>query len=200
MPIAAGLLVAMGVLPSDGLTETVVMGELGLDGSIRAVPGVLPAAIYASAQGFSIVCPKASGAEAAWAGDLSVIAPASLLELVNHLKGTQILSAPEPKLAEPSETLPDFADVKGQDAAKRAIEIAAAGGHALLMMGPPGSGKSMLAARMPSILPPLSPAEALEISMIASVAGELSQGGISRQRPVRTPHHSASQPALVGGG
>lgn len=200
LPIAAGLLVAMGVLPSDSLNDAIVMGELGLDGSLRSVPGVLPAAILASAKGFSFVCPAETGAEAAWAGEVTVWAPASLLALVNHLKGSQILAAPEPKLAEPHAKLPDLADVKGQQSAKRALEIAAAGGHTMVMMGPPGSGKSMLAARMPSILPPLSPQEALEVSMVASVAGELTGGAISRARPFRTPHHSASQPSLIGGG
>lgn len=200
LPIAAALLAAMGVLPADSLSQMVVMGELGLDGSIRAVPGVLPAAIFSHAAECAFVCPAATGAEAAWAGDLEVLAPASLLALVNHLKGAQVLSAPEPQLFETDEVLPDFNDVKGQETAKRALEIAAAGGHALMMVGPPGSGKSMLAGRMPSILPPLSPEEALEVSMIASVAGQLPGGAISRLRPVRTPHHSASQPALIGGG
>ncbi len=200
LPIAVAVLVAMGVLPADGLTDSVVMGELGLDGSIRAVPGVLPAAIYAHASDCAFVCPAATGAEAAWAGDLSVLAPANLLALVNHLKGTQVLSAPEPHLVTDTSPMPDLGDVKGQESAKRALEIAAAGGHALMMMGPPGSGKSMLAARMPSILPPLSPQEALEVSMIASVAGQLPDGAISRRRPYRNPHHSASQPALIGGG
>lgn len=195
LPIAAALLAAMGVLPTDSLSQMVVMGELGLDGSIRSVPGVLPAAIFAHAAECAFVCPAATGAEAAWAGDLEVLAPASLLALVNHLKGAQVLSTPEPQLFEADEALPDFNDVKGQETAKRALEIAAAGGHALMMIGPPGSGKSMLAGRMPSILPPLSPEEALEVSMIASVAGQLPGGAISRLRPVRTPHHSASQPA-----
>ena len=200
LPIAAGLLLAMGVLPSDSLADTVVMGELGLDGSLRAVPGVLPAAIFANAQEQAFVCPAATGPEAAWAGSANIVAPASLVALVNHLKGTQVLNAPEPRLSETSGSQPDLADVKGQETAKRALEIAAAGGHTLMMIGPPGSGKSMLAARMPSILPPLSAEEALEVSMIASVAGKLSEGAISRERPFRAPHHSASQPALIGGG
>ncbi len=200
LPIAVGLLVAMGVLPSDSLAETVVMGELGLDGSLRAVPGVLPAAIFANAQNHAFICPTATGPEAAWAGSDTILAPASLLALVNHLKGSQVLSSPQHRLAEPNTSLPDLADVKAQETAKRALEIAAAGGHTLMMSGPPGSGKSMLAARMPSILPPLSPEEALEVSMIASVAGKLSEGTISRERPFRSPHHSASQPALIGGG
>lgn len=200
LPIAVAVLVAMGVIPSDSLANTVVMGELGLDGTIRAVSGVLPAAIYANACDMAFVCPAETGPEAAWAGADTVMAPASLLGLMNHLKGSQVLSPPEPALAENNQAMLDLADVKGQETAKRALEIAAAGGHTMLMLGPPGSGKSMLAARMPSILPPLSAQEALEISMIASVAGHLSEGAISKVRPVRTPHHSASQPALIGGG
>lgn len=200
LPIAAAILVAMGVVPADSLAETVVMGELGLDGTIRSVSGVLPAAIHASAADMAFVCPADTGAEAAWAGGANIMAPSSLLALMNHLKGTQVLTMPQPVLAQEEGVVADLADVKGQDSAKRALEIAAAGGHTLMMIGPPGSGKSMLAARLPSILPPLSPAEALEVSMIASVAGQLSGGAISRVRPVRAPHHSASQPAVIGGG
>ncbi len=200
LPIAVAVLVAMGVISSDSLAETVVMGELGLDGTIRAVSGVLPAAIYANACDMAFVCPATTGPEAAWAGGDTVMAPASLLALMNHLKGSQVLSPPEIALIENNGQQPDLIDVKGQETAKRALEIAAAGGHTMLMIGPPGSGKSMLASRMPSILPPLSAQEALEISMIASVAGHLSEGAISKMRPVRAPHHSASQPALIGGG
>lgn len=200
LPIAVAVLVAMGVIASDSLADTVVMGELGLDGTIRAVTGVLPAAIYANACDMAFVCPASTGAEAAWAGGSTVMAPASLLALMNHLKGSQVLSPPETALAETAAPQPDLADVKGQETAKRALEIAAAGGHTMLMLGPPGSGKSMLAARLPSILPPMTAQEALEISMIASVAGHLSEGAISKVRPVRAPHHSASQPALIGGG
>ncbi len=200
LPIAVAILVAMDVIPADSVSDTVIMGELGLDGTIRAVSGVLPAAIYASAAEMAFVCPAETGPEAAWAGGTTVMAPASLLALMNHLKGTQVLGNPEPVLAQEHVSCIDLADVKGQETAKRALEIAAAGGHTLMMIGPPGSGKSMLAARMPSILPPLLPEEALEVSMIASVAGQLPGGAISRTRPMRTPHHSASQPALIGGG
>ena len=129
-----------------------------------------------------------------------MIAAPDLLSLLAHLKGTSLLATPTVAEAEPSEGGPDLAQVKGQEVAKRALEIAAAGGHNLLMSGPPGAGKSLLAACLPGILPPLEPSEALEVSMVASVAGELAGGKIRRRRPYRAPHHSASMPALVGGG
>lgn len=200
LPIALGLLAAMGVLPQDELAEFVALGEMGLDGSIAPVAGVLPAAIAANAQDKGLICPQAQGGEAAWAGDIRVLAPASLLSLVNHFKGTQVLTAPKGEIDDEAIAHLDLADIKGQETAKRALEIAAAGGHNLLMIGPPGAGKSMLASRLPGILPPLSPAEALEVSMIHSVAGLLNNGRLKRNRPFRDPHHSASLPALVGGG
>ncbi len=200
LPIALGMMVAMGVLPGDVADRYCVVGELGLDGSISAVSGVLLAAIRAGEEGLGLICPAACGSEAAWAGSAEVVAAPDLIALVNHLKGTQVLAAPEPRLAEAPAGGPDLRDIKGQEAAKRTLEVAAAGGHNLLMTGPPGSGKSMLAARLPGLLPPLSPAEALEVSMIASIAGQLDGGRISRVRPFRAPHHSASMAALVGGG
>lgn len=200
LPIALGILTAMNVLPHDGLEGHVVMGELGLDGSIRAVAGALPAAIFAKEQEGTFICPAAVGPEAAWAGLDGLLAPDSLLALINHMRGNQLLSAPDILPEADLSPLADLADIKGQEVAKRALEVAAAGGHNMLMVGPPGSGKSMLASRMPSILPPMSAEEALEVSMIASVAGLLKEGRISRARPFRAPHHSASQPALIGGG
>jgi magnesium chelatase family protein len=201
LPIALGLMAGIGAIPHDALAGYTVLGELGLDGSIAAVAGVLPAAIGANARGEGLMCPIKCGPEAAWASpDMEIVAASSLIQLANHFKGTQVLSRPQPKILETEGAVLDLVDIKGQESAKRALEVAAAGGHNLLMVGPPGSGKSMLAARLPSILPPLSPAELLEVSMVASVAGEIEGGALTNRRPFRAPHHSASMPALVGGG
>lgn len=200
LPIALGVLAAMGVFPGEELSHYSVLGELSLDGAIRAVTGVLPAAIAAAANNRGIICPASSGGEAVWAGELEVLAPSNLLSLLNHMKGTQVLTRPAAVLAETEMAAPDLADVKGQESAKRALEITAAGGHNLLMVGPPGAGKSMLAARLPGILPVLSPREALECSMIHSIAGMLEGGKLVQQRPFRDPHHSASTPSIIGGG
>jgi magnesium chelatase family protein len=200
LPIALGLLAAMEALPADELSGYLALGELALDGSVTEVAGVLLAALAASARDLGIICPLACGGEAAWADKVEIIAAPNLLAIINHFKGTQLLPPPEPKLAPAPGIGLDLKDVKGQESAKRALEIAAAGGHNLLMIGPPGSGKSMLAARLPGILPPLEPREALELGMILSVAGGFRGRGMSRERPFRDPHHSASLPALVGGG
>ncbi|MBM7407093.1 MULTISPECIES: YifB family Mg chelatase-like AAA ATPase [Sphingomonas] len=199
LPIALGLLAAMGVVDAETLSEYLVVGELGLDGRIAATPGVLLAALHASERGLGLICPAAQGAEAAWAGG-SICAATDLIGLLNHLKGTQLLPEPAPGEAEELVPGPDLRRVKGQETAKRALEIAAAGGHNLLMVGPPGAGKSLLASCLPGILPPLDSGEALEVSMVASVAGTLTGGRMTRARPYRAPHHSASMAALVGGG
>ncbi len=202
LPIALGLLTAMDILPKEDMERYVVLGELSLDAGIRSVAGVLPAAIHAGANDNGLICPRDCGGEAAWAGDVEILAPLNLLQLINHMKGTQMLSRPEAKMVEGVDTrrVPDLSQVKGQETAKRALEVAAAGGHNLLLIGPPGAGKSMLASCLPAILPPLSPREALEVSMIHSLAGTLSEGGLIKSRPFRDPHHSASLPALIGGG
>ena len=204
LPIALGVLVALDVVDAEQIGRFAVLGELGLDGAVAAVAGVLPAAIHAAGQGVGLICPWSCGPEAAWAaaegGRIEVLAPRTLLALINHLKGAQVLQPPEPKIRAADRSGPDLADIKGQESAKRVLEVAAAGGHNLLMIGPPGSGKSMLAARLPGLLPSLTPAEALEVSMIHSVAGMLEGGRLLRRRPFREPHHSASLPALVGGG
>jgi magnesium chelatase family protein len=201
LPIALALLAAMEVIPKEELGDYLVLGELALDASIRSVAGVLPAAIHAGSNDNRLICPESCGGEAAWAGDIDILAPKDLLQLINHIKGSQVLSKPEAKLGILHDRRgPDLSEVKGQETAKRALEVAAAGGHNMLMIGPPGSGKSMLASCLPNILPPLSPREALEVSMIHSLAGTLPDGGLLRERPFRAPHHSASLPALIGGG
>lgn len=198
LPITLAVLAALGILPQDFLNRYVAMGELALDGGIQAVSGVLPAAIAANGRDLGLICPKASGPEAAWAGeDADILAPENLIQLINHVKGTQVLTRPKPAVSREIEYMPDLRDIKGQETAKRALEVAAAGGHHMLMVGPPGAGKSMLAQRLPSILPMMDSREMLEVSMVASLAGEISGGKLSRTRPFRSPHHSASMPALV---
>ncbi|WP_368414021.1 YifB family Mg chelatase-like AAA ATPase [Falsiroseomonas sp.] len=201
LPIALGVLAAMEVIPRDAIAEFAALGELALDGTLAPVAGVLPAAIAAGARELGLICPGPQGPEAAWAGTVEVLAPADLPALINHFAGRQLLTAPAlpPAEAEPWRG-PDLAEVRGQESAKRALEIAAAGALNLLMVGPPGAGKSMLAARLPGLLPDLTPAEALEVSLVHSVAGMLSGGKLIRRPPFRDPHHSASVPALVGGG
>lgn len=201
LPITVGLMVSMGVLPQDVGKRYVILGELSLDGNIAPVNGVLPAAMTAVALDRGLICPQNCGPEAAWASeDLEIIAPSDLLALANHFKGTQMMGRPAAAVRVMQDNLPDLADIKGQELAKRALEVAAAGKHNLLFVGPPGAGKSMLAERLPSILPPLDARELLDISMIASIAGENADGTISIRRPFRAPHHSASMAAMIGGG
>jgi magnesium chelatase family protein len=201
LPIALALLVSMGALPADATQGYLALGELALDGAILRVAGVLPAAVAASARELGLICPAACGGEAAWLGnDIEVLAAPSLLALINHCNGAQVLSPPAARLVEQPPSYPELTDIKGQETAKRALEIAAAGAHNLLLIGPPGAGKSMLAARLPGLLPPLDPAEILEVSMVASVAGLLHDGRLTERRPFRSPHHATSVAAMVGGG
>ncbi len=200
LPIALAVLAAMEVIPAEDVLNFAALGELSLDGRLSPVAGVLPAAIGASARELGLICPASQGGEAAWAGPIGVLAAPDLLTLVNHFRGTQILTAPDPAGVAIPPSAPDMAEVRGMEAAKRALEIAAAGNHNLLLIGPPGAGKSMLAARLPALLPDLTPQEALEVSMIHSVAGMLDGGRLVQRPPFREPHHSASQAALAGGG
>jgi magnesium chelatase family protein len=200
LPMALAVLAAMDVLPRDDLSHYAALGELSLDGSLNPVAGVLPAAIAAGAAELGLICPGIQGGEAAWAGSVEVLAPSDLLSLINHFRGTQVLTPPGTSGLAPDLAGPDLADVRGMESARRALEIAAAGNHNLLLIGPPGAGKSMLAARLPGLLPDLTPAEALEVSMIHSVAGMLDGGRLLKRPPFREPHHSASQAALAGGG
>jgi magnesium chelatase family protein len=200
LPIALAVMAGMGVLPPDILNDWAAMGELSLDGRIVGVSGALPAAIAAGGMGLGLICPEACGPEAAWAGETKILAAPSLIAIVNHFRGGQVLAAPQPGRMLDGERVPDLREVKGQENAKRALEIAAAGGHNLSFVGPPGSGKSMMAQRLPGLLPPLAPEELLQTSMIHSVAGLIAKGELTRARPFRSPHHSASMAALTGGG
>ena len=200
LPIALGLLIAMGAIPSDSVDNMIVMGELSLDGGITGVNGILAAALSAAADGKGMICPDINGAEAAWSGDIKIIAAPNLIALINHLRGDQVLPDPKGRVAETKSDFPDIADLQGQEMAKRALQIAAVGAHNLLMVGPPGSGKSMLASRLAGILPPMLAKESLEATMIHSMAGHLDKGGLIVSRPFRDPHHSSSVAALVGGG
>jgi magnesium chelatase family protein len=200
LPIALAIMAGMGIVPPDALEGWAAVGELALDGRITPVAGALPAAVAAGGLGLGLICPEQCGPEAAWAGDTRILAAPSLVALVNHFRGTQVLSAPTAGEMLDGERVPDLKEVKGQENAKRALEIAAAGGHNLLFVGPPGSGKSMMAARLPGLLPPLTPEELLETSMVHSVAGLIARGRLTRARPFRAPHHSASMAALTGGG
>lgn len=204
LAIALGIMVEIGVLPQEMLDKYFVLGELGLDGSIAKVNGTIAAAIAANSQNCGIICPQKNGHEAAWAGDIEIIAAPNIMSLINHIKGEQILEKPKNSLnvlqQNSSNKYKDLSEVKGQKIAKRALEIAAAGGHNLLMVGPPGTGKSMLASRLPGILPQLSVEEILELNIIYSINGEIVNGQLLTQRPYRDPHHSCSVPAMVGGG
>ncbi|WP_415404531.1 YifB family Mg chelatase-like AAA ATPase [Tateyamaria sp. SN3-11] len=200
LPIALAMLAALGILPEDAVEGTVALGELSLDGTLVPVLGALPAAMAAAEQDRGLLCPAGSGSEAAWVDATKVIAAASLGDVVRHYTGQVPLEPAKAGRVSRGTGLPDLRDVKGQERAKRALEVAAAGRHHLLMVGTPGSGKSMLAARLPGIMPPLSAMEALETSMIHSLSGLLDAGGISMDRPFREPHHTASMAAIIGGG
>ena len=200
LPIALALLAELEILPKDAVADTVALGELSLDGALVPVIGALPAAMAAAEEDRALICPAASGAEAAWVGGCQVIGAKGLMDVIQHMTGRTPLAPCDPGEVTHSPDSRDMRDVKGQERAKRALEIAAAGRHHVLLVGTPGSGKSMLASRLPGILPPLTPAEALETSMVHSLSGLIEAGGISRERPFREPHHTASMPAIVGGG
>ncbi|MCI5085137.1 MAG: YifB family Mg chelatase-like AAA ATPase, partial [Rhodovulum sp.] len=200
LPIALALLAAIEVIPRDEVERSLSLGEMSLDGALMPVAGALPAAVLAAEEGRTMLCPAPSAPEAAWVGATEVIGARTLSDVIRHFTGAAVLSPATPGEVTTAPATRDMRDVKGQERAKRALEIAAAGHHHMIMTGPPGAGKSMLAARMPGLLPDLTPAEALETSMIHSLAGLISEGGISRSRPFRDPHHTASVAAIVGGG
>ncbi|MHA1558426.1 MAG: YifB family Mg chelatase-like AAA ATPase [Alphaproteobacteria bacterium] len=201
LPIALTLMASMDLIDGDQLFEYLALGELSLDGNIIFVPGVLAASIHAQSKNLKLICPKAAEQEALWSGHESIVAAPNLLSIINHFKGTQVItSSCIREIQRDANYSVDMSDVKGQRTAKRACEIAAAGGHHFLMIGPPGAGKSMLAQRLPTILPLLSAKEALEVTIIYSLARMLPKQGLIHKRPFRDPHHSSSLVSLVGGG
>lgn len=204
--IALSILVAMEVVAQEEVGNFIILGELSLNGSIRHVNGVLPAAIKATERGCGIICPSMNIREVLYSGNQNIVAASHIVELINHLKGREIINNQRyvnsyPKEEKNTEYSKDFSDVKGQILAKKGMEIAAAGGHHILMVGPPGSGKSMLASRLHTIMPPLTTEEQLEATIIASLAGTLqAENGLITERPFREPHSSCTTPAMIGGG
>ena len=200
LPIALSMLAAMEIVPPEPVAKALSLGELSLDGSLVPVAGALPAAVTAKTLDLTLFCPMACGPEAAWVEADAVIPAPTLGALITHLTGANPLTHARSARLPPAPKGPDLRDVRGQERAKRALEIAAAGRHHLFLVGPPGAGKSMLAERLPSLLPPLTAAESLETSMIHSLAGTLPEGGVLQTRPYQRPHHTASAAALTGGG
>lgn len=201
LPMAVGLLVEMGIIKQESIDNFVIVGELSLDGTLNPVSGILPVAIGANERNYGIICPKACAKEALWADEnMKVIAVDNILELINYLNGICDIEKPVLNRKIQEINYLDLKDVYGQRQGKRALEISAAGGHHMLMIGPPGTGKSMLAQRILGILPDLTPKEILEINVINSIAGGLLNGELINKRPFLDPHHSCSMVAMVGGG